>query len=176
MFLTPWVQVLCMIIQVSSCFCVWTHAWCEFTGPSEQNADLRACNHDLHQWFLNPFITLSSNRIRAYVKNWLMVKNDYVGPLHHLRHRATLPNIPKDVADIYPIPFFLNYIKLYYLIMGVKLNLMCTMVTYHGKICPTWKSLAYHDKLQTSSSFITNFQFYVMTLYLLINWHTVHSW
>lgn len=51
--------------------------------------------------------------------------------------------------------------------MRVKLNLMCTMVTYHGKTFPTWKSLAYYDKLQTSSNFITNFQFYVMTLYLL---------
>ncbi len=158
---------------------MWIYRFLSFTGPSEQNADLRARNHDLHRWFLNPFITLSSNRIRAYVKNWLMVKNDYVGPLHHLRHRATLPNIPKDVADICPTPvffFFENYIKFYYLLMGVKWNLMCTMVTYHGKTCPTRKSLAYHDKLQTSSSFITNFQCYVMTLYLLLNWHTVHSW
>lgn len=76
---------------------MWIYRFLLFTGPSEQNADLGARNHER---FHNPFITLSSNRIRAYAENWLMVKNDYVGPLNLWRHWATPPDVLKDTAVV----------------------------------------------------------------------------
>lgn len=149
-----------MFFCVDSCL-MWIYRFLLFTGPSERNADLRGRNHGPHERFPNPFITLSSNRITAYAENWLTVKN-YVGPLHHLRHWATLPNVPKDATDICPIPFFIT--KWHeILLLNNESKMKFNVVTYHGKTFPTAYIFSYNKQplcFVTCSRYIVIFNSY----------------